>query len=224
MTMCAIHQPNFFPWLGYFDKIKRADIFIFLDQVHYPKSGNSMGSWCNRVKVNVGGNASWTSCPVLRQSGIQFIDTVKIDERRPWRDSMRQVLETNYRETRNFQSVFALMDQLLNFNSDRLADFNINAIQIISKYLGYETQFVRQSELLMLKETSSERLIALTRAVGADAYLCGGGSSDYLDESAFSKAGVGLIYQNFRATPYGSSNTFIPGLSVIDWLMRQAGE
>jgi hypothetical protein len=223
MKVCSIHQPNFFPWLGYFDKIRKADIFILLDQVDYPKSGNSMGSWCNRAKINLGDNAGWISCPVLRESGIQLIDTVKIDEKRHWRDDIRNKLKMNYRESRNFQTVKVLMDRLLDFDSDTLADFNINAIKVITKYLGYETQFVRQSELPKLNETSSERLVALTQAVGADAYLCGGGSSGYLDDAAFDKAGLQLIYQNFVTEPYGDSGNFIPGLSVIDWLMHESG-
>jgi hypothetical protein len=221
MKICAIHQPNFFPWLGYFDKIKRADVFVFLDQVHYPKSGNSMGSWCNRVMFNVGGKATWISCPVLREHGIQLIDTVKIDDKRPWRDNFRKMLKMNYKDTRNFQSTAALMDHLLNFESDRLSDFNINTIQAISKYLGYETQFVRQSALPKMKETSTEILVALTQAVGAEAYLCGGGSSGYQDDAAFAKAGLQLIYQDFEAIPYGKPDRFIPGLSAIDWLMHE---
>lgn len=221
MKICAIHQPNFFPWLGYFNKIERADVFVFLDQVDYPKSGNSMGSWCNRVKFNVGGKATWASCPVLRQSGIQLVNTVKIDEKRPWRDDIRNMLKINYKEARNFQSTAALMDRLLDFESDSLADFNINAIQSIANYLGFETQFVRQSALPKMKETSTERLVALTQAVGADAYLCGAGSSGYQDDAAFPKASLQLIYQDFEAVPYGKPDRFIPGLSAIDWLMHE---
>jgi hypothetical protein len=223
MKICAIHQPNFFPWLGYFDKIKRADVFVFLDQVDYPKSGSSMSSWCNRVKFSVGGKATWTHCPVLRVSGIQLIDAVKIDENRPWRDNIRNMLRMNYKEARNFQSVAALMDCILDFESDSLADFNIYAIQTIAKYLGYETQFVRQSVLLNMKATSTERLVLLTQAVGADAYLCGGGSSGYQDDAAFAKASLQLIYQDFVAVAYGKPESFIPGLSAIDWLMHEGG-
>lgn len=221
MKICAIHQPNFFPWLGYFDKIKRADVFVFLDQVDYPKSGNSMGSWCNRVKLNVGNKATWISCPLLREHGIQPINTVKIDEKRPWRNDIRKMLKMNYSEARNFQSIAALMNHLLDFKSDSLADFNINSIQAISKCLGCETQFIRQSALPKMKETSTERLVALTQAVGADAYLCGGGSSGYQDDAAFAKAGLQLIYQDFEVVPYGKPDRFIPGLSAIDWLMYE---
>ncbi len=67
--ICAIHQPNFFPWLGYFDKISRADVFVFLDVVDYPKSGSSMSSWVNRVMLKVGSQKTWVRCPVVREFG-----------------------------------------------------------------------------------------------------------------------------------------------------------
>ena len=33
----TIHQPNFVPWTGYFDKMVRADVFVLLDTVPFTK-------------------------------------------------------------------------------------------------------------------------------------------------------------------------------------------
>lgn len=96
MTVCAIHQPNFMPWLPYFDKISKADKFVFLDKVAYPKSGNSMGSWTNRVKINMNGQAVWFSCPVVRESGVQLIDYVNINYSNFFLDKMMRTLECAY--------------------------------------------------------------------------------------------------------------------------------
>ena len=33
----AIHQPEFMPWLGYFHKMKMADVYVILDKVQFKK-------------------------------------------------------------------------------------------------------------------------------------------------------------------------------------------
>jgi hypothetical protein len=222
--ICGIHQPNFFPWLGYFDKIARSDVFVFLDAVSYPKSGKSMGSWCNRVKLNISGRAAWVSCPVVREPGIQLINTVRINDARDWRDDLRRTIETNYRFARNFAPAFELVDQLLDFETELLAEFNINAITAIAAEMGVTAEFVIQSQLPPMNQTGTDRLIAIAKAVGATAYLCGGGAGGYQDDAAFEGAGVDLVYQDFAPGPYGPPERFIPGLSVIDWLMHHAAD
>jgi hypothetical protein len=222
MTICAIHQPNFFPWLGYFDKIRRADTFVFLDKANYPKSGNSMGCWCNRVRINVNGQGAWISCPVVREHGVQPINTVRIDNKRPWRNAIRRTIENNYRKAPNFVSAFPLIDSLLGFESDSLAEFNTNAIVTLAGHCGLTTRFVAESELPSIELTSTARLMEIVKAVGADTYLCGGGASGYQDDAAFPEAGLKIVYQNFSATPYGNPSRFIPGLSIIDWLMDRS--
>lgn len=218
--LCAIHQPNFFPWLGYFDKMARADVFVFLDHVDYPKSGSSMSSWCNRVKINEGGKAAWISCPVVREHGPQLIDTVRINSQRPWRDDMRKRLGTHYRHATNFAKAYALIDELLTYETDSLADFNVHVVRRLSRILGYDVELVRQSEMPAMTETATHRLIAICKHLGADAYLCGGGAGGYQEDDLFKAAGLDLVYQHFEPAPYGESGTFIPGLSVIDWLMH----
>jgi hypothetical protein len=219
MTRCAIHQPTFLPWLGYFDKVRKADTFVFLDAVDYQKSGKSMGSWCNRVKMRVKGTAAWVSCPVIREHGPQPINMVRIDNSRPWRDDIRRLLESSYREARNFDHTFALIDSLLAFETDRISEFNINAITVISEYLGLRPRFLRQSTMT-IHEKATARLVAIVQAVGADTYISGDGASDYLEVSAFDKAGLRVVYQSFTPKPYGDPDRFIPGLSIVDWLMH----
>ena len=51
----AVHQPQYLPWLGYFDKMARSDLFVFLDNVQYNKEGvseskpNQNAEWCGLV-------------------------------------------------------------------------------------------------------------------------------------------------------------------------------
>ena len=223
MTICAIHQPNFFPWLGYFDKIKNADVFVFLDRVQYPKSSKSMGSWCNRVKLNVGGKDEWVSCPVKREQGVQIIDNVLIKDELPWRKNLLEILDANYKTAPNFKETYSLLEKLLQFKTNNLADFNVQAIQYLSEYLGLKTKFVRQSSLPPMQETSNEMLIKICQHLNAETYMCGNGADGYQDDKMFKDSGITLSYQNFQVKCYGNSETFIPGLSVIDWLMNRNG-
>lgn len=221
--ICAIHQPNFFPWLGYFDKIGKVDTFIFLDCADYPKSGSSMGSWCNRVKLMVNGEPQWVSCPVVRESGPQAINTVKINDQIPWRDKLRSQLKANYQKAPNFVETFELVGRLLDYDTDKLAEFNTNAIKSIAAHIGLRTEFVSESGLQSTGKKATERLIALAKATGSDAYLCGGGSGGYQDDALFAEESISLIYQGFKPLPYGDSSRYVPGLSVIDWLMFRSG-
>jgi WbqC-like protein family len=219
--MCAIHQPNFFPWLGYFDKIRRADVFVFLDAVAYGKSGSGMGSWTNRVPIDVGGRAVWFGCPVRRRPGMQAVCDVEIDDSQPWRGRLLRTLEVNYKRAPGFTQTIELLRPLLDYPSGRLAEFNEHAVRRLAAALGLECRFVRQSELAVTGK-GTRRLIAIANAVGADAYLCGGGAAGYQEDALFAASGIDLVYQNFTARPYRDPGSFVPGLSVIDYLMWAA--
>jgi hypothetical protein len=55
----AVHQPQYLPWLGYFDKIRRADVFCFLDNVQYKKN-----DWQNRNRIKTAQGWQWLTVPV----------------------------------------------------------------------------------------------------------------------------------------------------------------
>src|SRR2546422_7550332 len=124
--LVAIHQPNFFPWLGYFNKIKSADLFLVLDNVQFPKKG---GNWLNRVRLITNGQPAWITMPVVRAyHGLRRIDEIQIDDRAPWRSKFSKTVETNYRGAPFFDEVFPLLIQLVNDPTDSLAQFNLSAI------------------------------------------------------------------------------------------------
>lgn len=218
--ICAIHQPNFFPWLGYFDKIQKADIFVFLDAVAYPKSGSGSGSWCNRVQLAIQNQAQWVGCPIRRESGVQLIKDVKIDDSQPWRKKMLRTLEFNYKKTKNYHDIMPLLTTLIEYPTDSLAEFNIYAIKSLTERLGYQVQFLLQSDL-MVSGASTQLLVNIIKKTAATTYLCGGGASGYQEDMLFQANDITLCYQKFSPQAYGDdSHVFIPGLSVIDYLMR----
>lgn len=220
LTVVAIHQPNFFPWLGYFDKIAQADIFVFLDAVGYPRSGSSgMGSWTNRVHVCVNGAPHWLTAPIRRMPFGALIQEARIDDSRPWRKKALKTISGAYAKASQRTAAMEILTPLVLRDTDRIADYNIANIEVLVKHLGLSTRFFRQSEL-KVEGVSTERLVNIVKAVGGTAYLSGGGASGYQEESAFLEAGIELVMQNFEPLPYGPEKSFIPRLSVIDYLMR----
>lgn len=217
--ICAIHQPNFFPWLGYFDKIRKSDVFVFLDVVDYPKSGSGSGSWVNRVKLNIQGQAQWLTCPIRRLDGRWKInETRMLDD--SWRDKLIKTLHFNYSKSQNYSDVMDFISPLVSIPTQSLSEFNMEVIMKVSELLGIDAKFIRQSNL-NIETNSTQLLVDITKAVGASTYLCGNGANGYQEDGLFPENGLTLHYQNFEPKPYGNPNNFLPGLSVLDYLMTR---
>lgn len=214
--LCAIHQPNFFPWLGYFDKINRSDKFVFLDNVDYSNSS----SWTNRVAINVKGNKKWINCPVKHGRGIQKIMDVEICDDFNWQSKLIKTLKYNYAKTDYYKKVMPFVEEWVNASVDKIADYNIFIIKEICNMLGLKKEFIRQKDLNTTKH-STELMIEITGLVGCDTYLCGGGADGYQKDELFEKNGLVLEYQNFKAPKYYQvGNEYIEGLSIIDALFN----
>jgi len=216
----AIHQPNFFPWLGYFDKLARSDVFVFLDHVQYQKTG---GIWSNRVKLLVGGEARWVTAPIVRNyHGVRAISEMEFQSSDPWRGKLMKSLAANYARATFYRETVEFLEPLILNSENNLACYNVTAVTAIAKCLGLPTEKIHWSSEMVVDKQASEMLISLTRAVGCDAYMCGGGAEGYQKDTAFTAAGVGLIYQKFQhpVYPQVGKKKFVPGLSIIDALMN----
>lgn len=221
MTVVAIHQPNFFPWLGYFNKIARADAFIFLDDVQFQKTG---GMWSNRVKLLVSGEGRWITAPVDRRySGVRNIDQMSFLPEDPWRVKFRKTLELNYRKHQFYRETVGVLDGLIDYPEENVAEYNVNAIMALVALLGLDAAKFHRSSALEGVGHSTELLCSLTHAVNGTSYMCGGGADGYQDEAVFARSKITLVHQNFIPKPYpqmNSGNAFVAGLSVIDALMN----
>ena len=215
----AIHQPNFLPWLGYFSKIASSDVFIVMDNAQFPKKG---GSWSNRVKLRVAGNAAWVTVPIVRAyHGVRTVREMQIDDTSPWRAKLLKTIRMNYAHAPSIDSVFPLLEQIILYETDSLAEFNLVGIKTICETLGLDTSRFVIGSTLATTGAATELLISMVRAVGGSDYLCGGGASGYQDDDAFARAGIRLQYQSFVHPDYtqGKGVTFQPGLSIVDALM-----
>lgn len=217
----AIHQPNFFPWLGYFAKIAQADVFVFLDRVDYPKSGSSMASYSSRVQINVGGAAKWWGCPVVREAGRQAIGDVLI-RKEPWTKKALRTLEQNYSKAPYFsQHIESIRDMVL-LDEMKIGNYNAANVIRICELLGIQAEFVYQSDL-ETSGASTELLVDIVTKVGGDAYLSGKGAAlQYQEEGLFEAAGIDLAFTTFAPRPYAQVKTteFLPGLSILDAMLN----
>ncbi len=216
----AIHQPNFFPWLGYFEKIVRCDRFVFLDIVQYPKTG---GTWMNRVKLLINGEARWITAPIVRNyHGFRSVTEMEFQESENWRENILKTIETNYRRAPFFNEVCQDIEPLVLNPEINISDYNIKAIISIADRLSIPPEKFSKSSELDHKGSSNELLASLTLALGADTYMCGGGADGYQDEAVFNSLSVSLLYQNFQHPKYEqiAVRDFVPGLSIIDAAMN----
>ena len=81
MTRVAVHQPNYFPWIGYFHKLAAADIFVLLDNVEFQRGNAS--SVTNRTTIKVSQGIQKMTVPVLRAGSSPLVQDVLIDQRQP---------------------------------------------------------------------------------------------------------------------------------------------
>lgn len=216
-VVVAIHQPNFFPWLGWFHKLARADVFVLLDDVEF-----SRGSYINRTRLLVNGEPVWMTAPVVRTgTGNQAIRDTRINEATPWRQKMLKTLENTYRRAPAFDEAYPVIRELVGSSCDMLAGYNEQALMGVAEALGLPTSRFVRSSAFDCTARATERLVQLVTALGGTAYLSGGGAAGYQEEKYFDDAGIDLLPTGFVARPYPQrSEQFVPGLSVLDAVMN----
>jgi len=214
----AIHQPQFLPWLGYLDKIDRADLFVLLDSVQFKKN-----EWQNRNRIRTAQGSQWLTVPVRHNFG-QPIKDVRISQTTDWRAKHLKSLEMHYAQAAHREPALAGLHALYRQSWDRLTDLNVAVLQWLLGEFGIKTP-LRLSSDMRLPEDPTERLIEICRTVGATSYLAGAGARDYMDFKKFEAAGISVEMQDFRHPVYRQCyEPFLPGMAAIDLLLTCGGQ
>ncbi len=208
----AIHQPNYVPWLGYFAKIARAGIFVFLDDVQYTKNG-----YTNRVQVSNNGLPHWLTLPVKVHLGD------RIDSVRPalvdWPERHCATLRNFYRNAPAFKEAWPEIEQIYGTLPDStLADINIHLVVELTRLLALPIQFARSSDIDTTDSSGDERLVRIVENLApCGTYLSGEGGRNYQTAGTFADRGIQLDYLGFKHPAYQQRDReFTPGLSVLD--------
>ena len=215
----AIHQPNYLPYLGFFDKMKKSDTFVIYDDAQFEK-----GDFQHRNKIRIYHGWKWLTVPVEKKHvpihEIRIKNEVATLKGVRWADSHFKDIRDNYKDTPHYNIYENEIKIIYEKRYDKLLDLNMAVINLLKDAFDINTKIVFSSELGFISK-STERVVEIVEALSGDVYLSGPRGRDYLDVSLFEKKGIKVKFQDFRHPVYKQRyEDFIPNMSTIDALFN----
>lgn len=212
MTTVAIMQPTYLGWLGLFDMLDQADVFVLLDTVAVSKQ-----SWQTRNRIRArDGNVVWLSVPTNATPGLP-LNEVQIDYGRDWHTKHWRTIESAYGHTPYLGEVTELLHQTKAWSKlGRLVPYTERWIREIQKRLAIDCLIVRACDLGLAPTGPVDRIAYLCNEVGATEYLSPTGAMDYLGGQDI---GVPIRWHAYEHPVYDQGGApFVSHLSVVDLL------
>ena len=222
MKKIAIHQPNYFPWPGYFFKMLSADVFVLYDNIQIEQY--SQQAFVNRTKIRTAYGQQWMTCPV-HVNGSKLIQDVVLADDINWRTKHLKSIYYNYNSCPFFDDIFPQVEQLIFSGDVFLADFNEHIIRWVCNYLDINCEILRASNMELETVGATERLIEIVKYLDGDTYLSGMGAKTYQNDAFFDENNIKLMYSKFVCKPYEQRyQPFMPQLSILDVLFNMGKE
>ena len=130
----TIHQPEHFPYEGFFQKMNQADIFVVLDNVNFRKN-----YYQNRNKfINVQGKDEWFGVSIPKKSTSLKINEVIVQNERlnNWRNKVIKKIKHNFK-----------LDMSEVYKYNKLIDINMASIEWCRQKLDIKTPMIFASSL-----------------------------------------------------------------------------
>ena len=215
-----IHQPEYLPYLAFFERMLETDIFVALDDVGYQKN-----AFINRNKIKTQQGSKWITVPVQGRSPNKKINEVLIDNSQNWQESILDKIKFSYNKAPYFKEVFSLLEEAFEKKWQKICDLDIFLIKKINEYLGINAKIIKSSDLNVGGQ-GTERLINILKELKADEYLSGPGTDKGhgVEKAEFKKQGIKVNIKEFSNTKYKQQfeeQDFLPYMSIIDLLFNE---
>ncbi|MCX5816460.1 MAG: WbqC family protein [Proteobacteria bacterium] len=215
----AIHQPEFLPWLGFFNKMVLADLYVVFDHVQFKKRYFENR---NRI-VSPNGEISFIGVPVVSKGRYtQAIKDVEIDNTQKWKEKLLKNIVRNYSKAPYFKNYYNQMENIVSAKDyGYLIDFNMAMIEFFRDALGIMTPMIYSSQLNVDEYKASELILQICILEHAYIYLCGYSGRDYLRQEDFQEKGVYIEWLDYVTPNYNQlCQKFTPYMSTLDLLFN----
>lgn len=210
-------QPYLFPYLGYYQMAAAVDRFIFLDHVSFIKKG-----WINRNRIRGGSGDVLFTVPLKKASqNVAIRDTFLSDEYPRWKDKFLRSLELEYGKAPLFRPVRELVGSIMDVGeAATISTLSMNSVTGVLDYLGAMPETGRSSAFDLEGLAGQEMILAICKALNADAYLNAEGGKQLYDAGRFGREGIALEFIHKEPVQYPHARQpFMDNLSMIDVLM-----
>ncbi|AMO84407.1 WbqC-like protein family protein [Solibacillus isronensis B3W22] len=212
---CAIMQPTYLPWLGFFKMMNQVDIFVILDDVQFSKR-----SWQQRNKISLSNQEKMLTIPCITK-GLrhQRINEVHLDLSMNWKLQHKKTLEQAYRNYPYFSELQSILE-IYNEPTNKLSEFTIAIIKEIANKANITPKFILSSEL-DATGVKSEYLLNICNELGVTEYVSAAGSKEYIEEEGlFAQSDIFVTYEQSESFIYKQYNEkpTLPYLSSIDYI------
>jgi hypothetical protein len=221
LMIVAGHQPNYLPWLGFFDKMVQCDVFIIEDNVQFERQG-----FTNRTKIKTFQGVRWLTVPVKHSGNSLPINEITIADTagQDWAKQHWLMLKSNYSRAPFWGEFNSFFEQTYSQKWNRLMDLNMRFIKGFMDFFKIKRRLVFASSL-GVSGKKSELVLAQCKALGATKLFSGIGAQNYLNLQRFEEEGIKVVFQDFQHPVYPQlGEDFVPGLSAVDYLFWAGGK
>ncbi len=219
MTL-AIMQPYFLPYIGYLQLMDTVDKFVLYDDVAFINRG-----WINRNRVLVNGQEYMFTVPLKEASQNKRINEIALGDEPKWRGKLLRTIEQSYRKAPFYSAVFPLIEKMVNFAPETIAEYIRFSFTVLNPYIGITTEIVPSSTVYENEHLrAQERIIDICHREKATRYINPIGGQELYNKDRFAEEGLELYFMQSHATAYpqllrSAELGFVPWLSILDVLM-----